>query len=1067
MRVKKILSLAVVLAMVMAVVPMFGITASAAAGDVEVGYHIDYTINEITSRYKVISGTNLITNADFTNGFEGWTGAENGTVVTSFNKVGDAIQQKTSSSGGSANSTIRRIIPATKGTTYYVAYTLVNNTGNKISNDDKNGNSTGMKGIFAAELETGKTGFGNLNTSTTGLTMYGTKTNGGRTSWNTQLTTVDGTENYNLRDDGTWEIGENREEHIITIPDDATNPVIVISFGAQMQSSVISKISFKNFTVQEAVKAEPDASVKVTYQDTDGNTLSEDVITSLYSGDEYTYVPSVVSDEKHEIFYKPNDGQDLTIKALTSAENTLTVKCSKMTFATVEIPSRDSTVTVDGDKYKVIGDKNIIPNPSFETSDNKFTMAGWYSAKDGAPYENGGTTIAYKIGKGKYYYFKEDEDKVQGTENSNYSSKHGEWSFGSRYNNGEDYSSGSSNGYGLCSIRNNFIVGNNKTMYLSFYTKAYTDDDAILTWGASNGVNAGKAAEQGRLKYDNTADAGYNDWKKVEAIITTGNDTDCVQFSAFWLGKGKEGQGPYFLFDEFVLVEVEEATKDITVNYQADGSNIVSTEKVIVNDLDTQYTPVAGTIVKDTDGKLYYVGVEDRTKPDNGAKTVEITDGSATVAVTALTDVFTVQDGKVLTSKLTDDIKYLGDNNFGAFNWEDTGYDRVGVAVLDVKDLTADIYALSADKVRFSQDARGNAAHSQKVDLELYAISYDTFKNLDLTKKGSIENLLTDGNQVAKFVDDDSNFFGSEFSKDKTEKVVITLDGAGIKKAAGGTNKVVLLGNAHNALYGLAAEGLKIVSASNVAVTPSLGYNKENGYTVDFTVGDLPDGATVEIYREAEGQDGKDTKVGDPITQESLINNVINVSGSSNAIYKAVAKATVDGADLVLGSADGAVYDLLVKDITANYADKAYKDMDPDKVQAANKIIAKGGLLSEATLVNGADSIMEFDTQNTKKVAIKVDYTKLGIGFIVESGEIYIGADAKTVTEGTDGGSYAYLEITENGVTLSGKIENGEVKTNEAITLSLDSVNIEFVETLIEELEANGADTEADFIPEL
>ena len=174
-----------------------------------------------------------------------------------------------------------------------------------------------------------------------------------------------------------------------------------------------------------------------------------------------------------------------------------------------------------------------------------------------------------------------------------------------------------------------------------------------------------------------------------------------------------------------------------------------------------------------------------------------------------------------------------------------------------------DIYALSADKVRFSQDARGNAAHSQKVDLELYAISYDTFKNLDLTKKGSIENLLTDGNQVAKFVDDDSNFFGSEFSKDKTEKVVITLDGAGIKKAAGGTNKVVLLGNAHNALYGLAAEGLKIVSASNVAVTPSLGYNKENGYTVDFTVGDLPDGATVEIYREAEGQDGKDTKVGE------------------------------------------------------------------------------------------------------------------------------------------------------------------------------------------------------------
>ena len=64
---------------------------------------------------------------------------------------------------------------------------------------------------------------------------------------------------------------------------------------------------------------------------------------------------------------------------------------------------------------------------------------------------------------------------------------------------------------------------------------------------------------------------------------------------------------------------------------------------------------------------------------------------------------------------------------------------------------------------------------------------------------------------------------------------------------------------------------------------------------------------------------------------------------------------------------------------------------------------------------------------------------------------------------------YAKLEIDtdNNTVTLSEPIGNYAGELAYAITLSLEEVNIEFIETLINESEAADADAEQDFIPEL
>ncbi len=251
-------------------------------------------------------------------------------------------------------------------------------------------------------------------------------------------------------------------------------------------------------------------------------------------------------------------------------------------------------------------------------------------------------------------------------------------------------------------------------------------------------------------------------------------------------------------------------------------------------------------------------------------------------------------------------------------------------------------------------------------------------------------------------------------------------------------------------------------------LTSELGYDETKGFTVDFSTGSLGENDAVYIYREAD-DGGPDVKVSGPITSAELGGDgYISVAGNSNAVYKALMSVKEADGSVVYRLGKNSIYSLLVSDIAENSAENGAYTADGAalskiRVTKANEIIAKGGVIEELT-------------DQHKKIMTKADGKKeftvipavfgLGIGFTVQDGKIYVGGTEMTVNGSGDGAS-VFNTLTVNGdntVTLS--VVNDGV-ASEAMTLSLDSVNIEFIETLIEESEAEDADMASDFVPEL
>ncbi len=245
-----------------------------------------------------------------------------------------------------------------------------------------------------------------------------------------------------------------------------------------------------------------------------------------------------------------------------------------------------------------------------------------------------------------------------------------------------------------------------------------------------------------------------------------------------------------------------------------------------------------------------------------------------------------------------------------------------------------------------------------------------------------------------------------------------------------------------------------------------LGYDEAQGFTVDFPMGVLSEGEAIHVYREPDGE-GEAKKLVSLTANKLGENDTLSVAGNSNAVYTVIAAKKDSAGKTAYRLGRGGLYDLVVKEVVKeDYQGKTLKGLSPERVSAANRIITRGGFISDSQLVSGAGNIMEFDSA-AKKATIKDDYSKLGIGFTVADGKLYVGSSEKEIS-GEKNASYKYLTIGDISVTLSGRIkEDGTVDTEEAVTLSLDSVNIEFVETFIEETEANAVGEAQDFVPEL
>lgn len=243
-------------------------------------------------------------------------------------------------------------------------------------------------------------------------------------------------------------------------------------------------------------------------------------------------------------------------------------------------------------------------------------------------------------------------------------------------------------------------------------------------------------------------------------------------------------------------------------------------------------------------------------------------------------------------------------------------------------------------------------------------------------------------------------------------------------------------------------------------------------FTVNFKVvneaGESAD-APVTVTYTVPGEDGSDKEI--TVQSDGDVKGITVQTDVTNRIYTAV----IDGTTYTGKAVRASVYSLVVDEIVNG----GYDAIDPGKldsvrIAAANNVIANGGIVFTEALTSEANRIMTL-SNDKKTVEMKENARKLGIGFIVTDDRLYVGGDDMTVSaveyeSDIEAKVYSKLTINEDGksVTLSGLIgENGEVIAAEAVTLSLESVNVEFIETLISENEADGTDAEFDFTPEL
>ncbi len=235
-------------------------------------------------------------------------------------------------------------------------------------------------------------------------------------------------------------------------------------------------------------------------------------------------------------------------------------------------------------------------------------------------------------------------------------------------------------------------------------------------------------------------------------------------------------------------------------------------------------------------------------------------------------------------------------------------------------------------------------------------------------------------------------------------------------------------------------------------VTAELGWNNtDKKFAINVKYGAKPGDAVV-VNGEEQKADGEGLTISTDLT-----NKVYTVAASLKGAWSDTIKTSI--------------YSLVVDAIMAD--DSA--ETNPDKIKAASEVISAGGIyLNGDKLDDTTDKIIDYNKEENT-VTMSDAAQALKIGFTVVDGNVYLGSGenvnetAATANVNEAGKVYkkATIDIEKNTITFAAEDAYDEVATNEAITLSLDAVNIEFVETLVEELEAAGADADIALTPEL
>ncbi len=552
MNVKKILSLAVVLAMVMAIIPAFGLAASAAEPGGE--YLVDtwYGI-----RYTPIEGAeNIVPNPDFADGTtDGWTRAldgkglsawevvENDDYSASASKKSIHVENPSSDGGSASAQTLRTFFEVTKGKEYLVSFNVYN-AGN---NATMSSNNSGMMAVVGVE-KTGA-GFGGYKEDAAGLKVYGTLEHGGASSWiSGEMNAVEGTTLPSYRDDGVWQKGDNTFSAVIIIPETAENPYIMISLGAWGNKDLY----FSNFSIKEvnAIPAEASVEVKVVDDVTREKVGSYSYTynaANLYVGEEYT---SAVADAGKNViigdyYYRIDANKKIILEAGTNE------------------------IELEAIRYKEKG-SNIVPNPSFEEGET-----GWALPK--GEYE-----ILTKSGT---------EKRVSDGEKSLYLKGINEQA-GTTFDNSWEITPGSSYDVKVDIMS---TVSGESSINARFYTVV-----------SGNHVNKGDSDggdKIGGLKLNQFVTKNY--------FIDTDENTTRLGIDGNWFGNDAKP-----IFDNFRIIPYDRIPATVTVNFvDEEDKAIPGVDAVVYNDkfAGDKFEYDLPISVKDADGNVY-IRTGDATK---------------------------------------------------------------------------------------------------------------------------------------------------------------------------------------------------------------------------------------------------------------------------------------------------------------------------------------------------------------------------------------------------------------------------------------------------------------------
>ena len=373
-----------------------------------------------------------------------------------------------------------------------------------------------------------------------------------------------------------------------------------------------------------------------------------------------------------------------------------------------------------------IDSENMISNGSFEDADGNFSGKDWKTDKD--------VEFQGPADSNYWYAVSRDKAETQGrTVNDKYTIPDGNYALGTRWNDGTD---------GNCTFNTAWTVTAGNKYYFSFYVKS--DPETVGTKGIYAyfaDKQTSKAVPTGDQVYQITTNT---EWKKYEYVFDA-KTNGVVGFYAYNLGvpnNNGNGPRPFHQFDNFELYEatVKEAAADTTVNYKVAGKDEpvkTVTQKVWPNNKaefdaielyyeGTVYSAEAQTLNSGEIKDVTMTAITDRTyvtadiyveggkvkNPDSANKVMAAAVGNDT---SGLTGPGTDADGKTVTD--------------GIHSPSTLGGARVGLMsfpLVDVKDGQQVIAVLPVDHYHDNGYANGNTT----LRYSAYALSDDNWTTL-------------------------------------------------------------------------------------------------------------------------------------------------------------------------------------------------------------------------------------------------------------------------------------------------------------------------------------------------